>query len=78
MVHTANSAITTKRRERPIALDAELRGDILSGEIANFMFVLKTTRLNTADYARNFHVTYSSISMIQNMDRKVHSQEPDS
>jgi len=74
VVHTVNSVITSKRKEFPIVLDVELTRGILSGVPANSMHVLKITRLNTVDYAKNFHVTYLSISMIQSTDRRVHSQ----
>jgi hypothetical protein len=78
VVHIVDSVITTKRRECPIVLDVGFTRDILSGVIANSMLALKITRLNTVDYAKNFHVTCLSINMIQNMDGRVHSRGLDS
>ena len=78
VVHTVNSVITSKRKECPIVLDVGLTRGILSGVPANSMHVSKITRLNTADYAKNSHVPYLSTSMIQSMDRRVHSQGLDS
>ena len=78
MAHIVDSVITTKRKENLIALAVELGRDILSGVNANSMLVLRIIRLNTVDYAKNFHVTYLSTSMIQNMDREVCSRGLDS
>ncbi len=78
MAHIVDSVSTTKRKKCPIVLDVALIKDILSGVIADSMLVLEIMRLNTVEHAKNFYVIYLSTNMIQNMDRRVHSQELDS
>lgn len=77
MAHIVALVLTSKKKEIPTALDVELIWAILSGVTASFMHVLKITKLDTADYAENFHVTYLSINMIQNMARKAPLREQD-
>jgi len=78
VAHIVDSVSTTKRKKCPIVLDVALIKDILSGVIADSMLVLEIMRLNTVEHAKNFYVIYLSTNMIQNMDRRVHSQELDS
>ncbi len=78
MAHIVDSVFTIKRKKCPVVLDVGLMRDIPSGVIANSILVLEIMKLNTVDYAKNFHVIYLSTNMIQNMDRRVHSQGLDS
>ena len=78
VAHTVVLVLTILKRELRIAQAVEPIRETLSGENANSMLVLEIMKLNIVEYAKNFHVTYSSTNTIQNMDRGVHSQGLDS
>ena len=77
MALTVESALTTKKKELHTAPAVKQKRVILSGVNVDYSFVLRIVKLNTVDYAKSSLVNRLWINMIQSMDRKVLSKEPD-
>jgi hypothetical protein len=71
--HTVALVLTILKKELLIAQDVEPIRDALSGENANSMLVRRIMKLSIVGCAMSFHVNYSLINLIQNMDRRVPS-----
>jgi len=78
VAHIVEHANTISKKEHQIVLAVVWLREDPSGENASYTLVLQITKLNTVDYVRIFHATCLSTSLIQNMDKRVLSQELDS
>jgi len=78
VVHIVEHVNTISKKEHQIVLAVVWLREDLSGENASYTLVLQITKLSIVECVRTFHVTCLSTSLIQNMGKRVLSQELDS